>query len=172
MKPVYQITLFSLLFGFMMALHIIESSFFFIPVGGYPLKIGVSNLVVVVVLFFFSSSSAVFMVLLKIFALALFEPRSTAFSTLISASGSLISLAVMLMAKKWLKDKVHLTSTLGGMMHNLGQWLAVFFITQLTILWYFLPLLILGGALAGFLVGEVSQKMLQKLAMLKKNHRY
>ncbi len=166
-----KMTFFSLLFAFMVVLHMLDL-YFSIPMGGYLLKIGLSNLIIVFVLFCYGVSSAILMVLLKIMTLSLFEPRYTAFTTIISISGTFLSLIGMIITKKISKSNVLLTSTVGGLLHNAGQWIAVWSIMRLTLLLYYLPLLIISGSVSGIAIGLISIKMLDKLYFIKKNHRY
>jgi heptaprenyl diphosphate synthase len=166
-----KMTFFSLLFAFMVVLHMLDL-YFSIPMGGYLLKIGLSNLIIVFVLFHYGVSSAIIMALLKIMTLSLFEPRYTAFTTIISISGTFLSLLGMIITKKASKSNVLLTSAVGGLLHNAGQWIAVWLIMRLTLLLYYLPLLIISGSVSGIVIGLISIKMLDKLYFIKKNHRY
>jgi heptaprenyl diphosphate synthase len=170
-KTINKLTFLSLLFAFMLSLHALELNFV-IPIGGYPLKLGLSNLILVFVLFYFSKSEALGLLLLKLLTLFFFEPRYTAFSLLISASGGLLSLLSMLFVKIFNKNGVIYASITGGIFHNIGQWTAVLVISRIIQIWVYLPFLILIGAISGFLVGSLSQKILQRLEILKNKHRY
>jgi heptaprenyl diphosphate synthase len=170
-KPLNKLTLLSLLFAFMLSLHALEL-YFVIPLGGYPLKLGLSNLVLVFTLFYFSKTEAIGLLILKLLTLFFFEPRYTAFSLIISASGGFLSLLGMLLAKFFNKNGVISASVTGGILHNMGQWTAVLLISKIMQVWLYLPLLLIIGAISGFLVGSLSQKMLQRLEILKNKHRY
>lgn len=166
-----KLTLLSLLFAFMLSLHALEL-YFVIPIGGYPLKLGLSNLVLVFALFYFSKNEAIGLLCLKLLTLFFFEPRYTAFSMIISASGGLLSLIGMLIVKFFHKNGVIYASVTGGIFHNVGQWTAVLLISKIMQIWIYLPLLLILGAVSGFLVGSLSQKMLHRLEILKNKHRY
>ena len=166
-----KLTFLSLLFAFMLSLHALELNFV-LPIGGYALKLGLSNLVLVFVLFYFSKSEAFGLLLLKLLTLFFFEPRYTAFSLLISASGGVLSLLGMLLAKIIKKNGVVYASIIGGILHNIGQWTAVLLISRIVQIWVYLPFLIIIGAISGFLIGSLSHKMLQRLEILKNKHRY
>lgn len=155
----------------MLSLHALEL-YFVIPLGGYPLKLGLSNLVLVFTLFYFSKTEAIGLLILKLLTLFFFEPRYTAFSLIISASGGFLSLLGMLLAKFFNKNGVISASVTGGILHNMGQWTAVLLISKIMQVWLYLPLLLIIGAISGFLVGSLSQKMLQRLEILKNKHRY
>jgi heptaprenyl diphosphate synthase len=155
----------------MLSLHALEL-YFVIPLGGYPLKLGLSNLVLVFTLFYFSKTEAIGLLILKLLTLFFFEPRYTAFSLIISASGGFLSLFGMLLAKFFNKNGVIYASVAGGILHNMGQWTAVLLISKIMQVWLYLPLLLIIGAISGFLVGSLSQKMLQRLEILKNKHRY
>jgi heptaprenyl diphosphate synthase len=155
----------------MLSLHALEL-YFVIPLGGYPLKLGLSNLVLVFTLFYFSKTEAIGLLILKLLTLFFFEPRYTAFSLIISASGGFLSLLGMLLAKFFNKNGVIYASVAGGILHNMGQWTAVLLISKIMQVWLYLPLLLIIGAISGFLVGSLSQKMLQRLEILKNKHRY
>jgi heptaprenyl diphosphate synthase len=170
-KTLNKLTMLSLLFAFMLSLHALELNFV-IPIGGYPLKIGLSNLVLVFVLFYFSFSETFILLILKLLTLFFFEPRYTSFSVLISASGGMLSLLGMILIKHIKKNGIILASIVGAILHNLGQWTAVLMISKILQLWIYLPFLVLLGAICGFLVGSLSHKIIQRLGILKKKHRY
>lgn len=170
-KSLSRLTLLSLLFAFMLSLHALELNFA-IPIGGYPLKIGLSNLVLVFALFYFSFSEAFILLVIKLLTLFFFEPRVTSFSVIISASGGILSLLGMLLIKHLKKNGILPASIVGAILHNLGQWTAVLMISKILQLWIYLPFLVLLGAICGFLVGSLSHKMIQRLEILKNKHRY
>lgn len=51
-------------------------------------------------------------------------------------------------------------STAGGVVHNVGQWLAALLVMPLSGLLYYLPFLLLSGAATGFLVGLLARLLI------------
>lgn len=51
-------------------------------------------------------------------------------------------------------------SAAGGVVHNIGQWLAALLFMPITGLLYYLPFLLLSGVIAGFLVGFVARLLI------------
>ncbi len=168
MIPLHQVTILSLLFASMMVLYLIDM-WIAIPIGGYPLKIGLANLIIVFALFFFGPKKAWLLIALKIITLAFLVPRHSAFTTLISTSGTVLSFVGMCSAKKILKQNILLTSMIGGILHNLGQWIMILILTQMMLFVYFFPFLVITGGLSGYFIGYVNEMLIPRLNFLKKN---
>jgi heptaprenyl diphosphate synthase len=79
-----------------------------------------------------------------------------AFSIMFSVAGALLSLLVMIVVKKIKIFTILAVSVCGGVFHNVGQLIVAIFIMKSTIIVSYLPFLIIGGVLAGIIVGIIS----------------
>ena len=84
------------------------------------------------------------------------------FSILYSLAGAMVSFFVM-----WLTKKRHLSirpvSVLGGISHNIGQFLVALVLLG-TAMWYYLPYLLLVGMVTGLCNGILGQLMYDRRA--------
>lgn len=116
-------------------------------------KLGISNIVILTVLFLYGWKKAFTVSLLKVvLCMALFGSIT---SFIYSLSGAILSLAVMTVAKKSRLFSLIAVSGLGGLCHNLAQFVCAYIIIGKGILFY-LPILCLSGIIAGVLTGVVS----------------
>jgi heptaprenyl diphosphate synthase len=130
-----RITLLGLLFALAMVLSVLES-LFPVPVPVPGVRLGLANIVVMFALFL----KAVFIAATRgLIAGAL------------SLSGGLCALGVMVLILLMMKEKttILLVSILGAVFHNFGQIAAASAIME-TVLWIYLPTLILSGIVTGF----------------------
>ncbi len=147
-------------------LHYLEI-FISIPIGGYTLKIGISNIIVLSALYLFGEFDSFFLAVAKAPLVMLLEPQFNLMTLLISLSGSILSFTLMVIFKNIFKTEIVVTSCIGGVFHNFGQLIAVIIITKLSILIWYLPFLVVIGIITGYLVGSLSDFVVNKLNLLK-----
>ena len=88
-------------------------------------------------------------------------------STMIySLAGGMLSLAIMILAKKSNLFSVNGVSVLGGVFHNMGQIAVAAVVVETAGLWYYLPLLILSGTISGILIGVLSSILIRHLTKM------
>ena len=170
-----ELTLFAILLSIGLVLHYLES-LISIPVAGFMLKMGLSNIVILYYLIQNKTSEGILMSISKLLLSLLFSPSVNFSNFLISLGGALASLLAMILLTKLAKDKIIIVSIFGGIFHNLGQLGAVLFIVPVALpiqqISYFFPLLILLGTLSGFLVGTITKLILSKLSNIPKKSDY
>ncbi|MBQ3022731.1 MAG: Gx transporter family protein [Clostridia bacterium] len=121
-------------------------------------KLGLANTVVITVLYTQSTKEAWAVAIMKaILCAALFGSAS---SFVYSFSGAIISLLVMIIAKKSNLFSLIAVSSLGGIFHNMAQLLCAYFFIGKGVLFY-IPVLFVSGALCGILTG-IAAKILVK----------
>lgn len=152
----------ALLLAVTIIIHLMEA-IFVIPIGGFHLKIGVSNIVILLALFRMNIWLVLFFTLCKCFFSFIYEPSFTSLTFFISLSGSLLSLASMLLMKVRFKSTIVPVSIVGGVFHNLGQLLVIYIFAPILQLVYWLPLLVIAGMVAGYLTGKITQWVLHKI---------
>jgi heptaprenyl diphosphate synthase len=170
-----QFTLFAILLAIGLVLHYLES-LFSIPVAGFMLKIGLSNVVVLYYLVQNRTPEGILMSLSKLLLALFFSPTINFSNFLISLGGAMTSLLIMVLANQIIKRKIITISILGGIFHNLGQLISVFFLLRMNFsllqIGYFVPVLIVLGTLSGFLVGSITKLILSKLSNIPKKSDY
>lgn len=130
------------------------------------IKLGLANLVVIIALnhlgFFSAAAISLTRVLLTAFT---FGNLSMFFY---SFSGAVFSLCLMQLTKKFRCFSCTGVSLTGGVAHNLGQIFVAILILGNALL-YYLPYLLLGGCISGFLIGLLASRILQRLPHLSAN---
>lgn len=139
-----------LLLAFALILSYIES---LIPLSpGIPgIKLGLANLAVLLCIYLIGYGQAFWLTLSKaVICGFLFGNLSV---ILYSLAGAAVSFAVMAAMAKSGKFHLPVVSMAGGVMHNMGQILIAYFAIQTYGLLYYIPILILAGAVTGTLNG-------------------
>lgn len=136
---------------------------FLIPINiGIPgVKLGLANLVVIVALYTIGTGAACTLSLVRI-VLTGFTFGNPA-SMIYSLAGGVLSLLVMLLAKKIKLFSVTGVSVLGGVFHNVGQILVAILVVETTSLIYYLPVLMLSGTIAGVVIGILAAILIKRL---------
>lgn len=119
----------------------------FLPVG---VKLGLSNIVTMYCLFFLGGKSALSVAFLKsFFVLMMRGPVGAA----LSLAGGLFSVAVMLIIKKIPSLSNGFVSIVGAIAHNAGQLVLASVILKSAYTFYYLPVMIISGAVMGAITG-------------------
>ena len=129
---------------------------------GIPgIKLGIANLVIVVGLCFLKPQEVFLISLLRIFLVGMLFGNGV--SLIYSIAGGMFSLAVMLILKKAGGFSIWGISVAGGVAHNIAQ-LAVSNVHLI----YYLPALLIGGAVTGTLIGITAAKIWECLKIAGK----
>ena len=141
---------------------------FLVPISlGIPgIKLGLANIVVLIAIYSLGSGYGLFINLARIALSALLF--GNVFSAIYALSGGLISLAVMLLAKKAGVFSVIGVSIAGGVFHNFGQLLIAAIVMQTPKILYYFPVLTIAGLITGILTGFIATLALRALKYLRK----
>ena len=135
---------------------------------GIPgIKLGLANIVVLISIYTLGAKYGLFINIARIALSALLF--GNAFSVLYAISGGLISLAVMLIAKKTDLFSVIGVSMAGGVFHNLGQLLVAALVMQTGKIMLYFPVLLISGMITGILNGFIATLALRALRFVKHN---
>lgn len=129
---------------------------FMLPLNiGIPgAKVGLANLVVMVALYTVGERDAIALSLVRVVLIGLTFGNLS--MMLYSMAGAILSLIVMLLARKIDKLSMVGVSILGGVFHNVGQIIVAIFVLETGSLMYYLPFLIILGCISGVLIGIVA----------------
>lgn len=134
----------------------------FIPSPGVPgMKLGLANIAVVFTLYKLGAPDAAAVSGVRILLSALLFGSIA--SLLYSASGALLSLAVMTLLKKSDVFSVCGVSIAGGVAHNIGQILCAVAVSNTPELYYYLPALIASGVATGAVIGVAGGLLYKKI---------
>ena len=134
-----------------------------IPVhSGIPgAKLGLANLVIIVALYTLNDGDAFLLSMIRI-VLTGFTFGSMA-AMLYSLAGGIMSLLVMVAAKRTKRLTLTGVSVLGGIFHNVGQILMAILVLVTPSLVYYLPALLLAGSLSGVAIGVLGAAVTKRI---------
>lgn len=136
-----------------------------IPVPG--VKLGLANLVNVVGLYTVGMIGTAAVSLVRI-VLVGFTFGNT-FSMFYGLAGGVLSLAVMILAKKsgWFSQIG--VSILGGIFHNIGQLTVAAFVTKTAGVFSYLPVLLAAGVVTGAVIGLLGGIVVERIEKIVRN---
>ncbi len=136
---------------------------FLLPAApGIPgVKLGLANLVIIVALYKMDARYAISINVLRVILAGMLF--TGVFGMLYSLAGAIVSFFVMYIFYRTNRFSVIGVSMIGGVAHNLGQLTIAAFIVSSTKLFYYLPILIISGMIAGILIGIVDLVVLPHL---------
>ncbi len=131
-----------------------------LPLPG-GIRIGLSGLITMYAILYLRVSDAVGITVLK----SVFAAMTRGITAgLLSAGGGMLSLIGMLLL--WhMGSSLLLMSSLGGCLHNLGQWLCASLLLQSDALYWYLPVLTAAGICSGVLTACLFHILLPKLRL-------
>lgn len=129
---------------------------------GIPgIKLGLANLVVVTALYTVGEKQAFAVSVIRIILSGL--TFGGVFSLVYSLAGGILSFLAMLIAKRCRALSVTGVSVIGGSIHNIGQLIAAAIVMETPSIAYYLPVLLLSGAVTGAVIGVVSNLIINRL---------
>lgn len=142
-----------MLFAMAMALSFAESMLPVLPMLPPGFKLGLSNIITMYTLFILGTKKGFIIAVMKSAFVLLTRAPMAAF---LSLCGGLLSVLTMALAArvKPLREDYLLLSVIGALAHNVGQLLASVTYTS-TIMFYYLPVLVVSGVMMGIVTGVV-----------------
>ena len=134
-------------------------------IGVPGIKLGLANLVVVAALYVMGDRDAFIISMIRILLCGL--TFGGVFSLVYSFAGGILSFAVMLLAKRSKRLSVLGVSVLGAAVHNVGQIVAAAAVMENAGVFYYLPVLLLSGAVTGALIGILSGTVISRIEKLR-----
>lgn len=165
-KTARKVALYGILIALAMVMSFIES---LIPIP-FPVpgvKLGLANLVTIVGLYLVGIPGTICVMVLRVVLVGF--SFGNPYSMIYGLSGSLLSLFVMALAKKYRLFSQVGISILGGVFHNVGQIMFASVIVQTAGVFVYLPTLLLAGCIAGAVIGILGGIMTERLRNFTKN---
>lgn len=130
-----------------------------LPFGIYGIKLGLANLVVIIMLYALNAYSAFTVNMIRIILSSMLFGSFTSF--LYSLIGGLLSFGIMLIIKKTNKFSPMGVSISGAIAHNLGQTAVAIILLEEFKIAFYLPVLLIVGAITGALIGLIAIPILK-----------
>lgn len=143
--------------GLLTAVAIVLGYFeYLLPVTGIPgVKLGLANTVLLYALYLLDVPSAILLMFLKVGLSGMLFGGPAAM--LYSLAGGVLSLIVMILARKSRGLSVVGVSVLGAVSHNVAQMAVACFVVETRAILAYLPILLLAAAVTGTLTGLVAR---------------
>lgn len=152
----------AMLLAISVVLNIVES-FFPIFNGIVPgLKIGLANIVTLLVLYVYGFKDALIISILRVFLVAILRTGLFSMNFFFSLGGAILSILVMIMAKKFTKLSIIGVSIIGSIFHTIGQILVAIIMYNINMFYYIgwtLIFTIPTGIIVGFLTKELKKTL-------------
>lgn len=165
MNKTKSLTLTAMIFAVALVLAIVENMLPPLPLALPGVKFGLSNIAVMYALFFVGPKRAYSIAVLKGFFV--FATRGIIAMSL-SLTGGLVSVTIMSVCLLLYKEKVSylVLSILGGIFHNIGQFLVIMVLYQGVNMLPYLPVLLVSGLIAGIMTSTLLRAILPALKRL------
>ena len=162
-KPssVRKTALYGLLIALAFVLGYVES---LLPIylGAPGVKLGLANLVTVIALYSMGVRAAAFINIARIFLVGFTFGNMSAI--LFSLAGAALSLLVMAFCRRFPLFGMVGVSILGGVCHNIGQFLIAAYVVKTFGVFSYLPVLFVVGTAAGAVIGLLGGLVLERIA--------
>lgn len=168
MKSSRKVAVLGLMLTLMFVLGIIESMLPPLPLLPPHFKLGLANVLAMYCIFFIGKKEAYTLTFLK--SAFVFMTRGQVAATL-SLTGGILSVTVIIIAMFLFRSSLsYITfSILGAIFHNIGQILAFSVIMKSWYVFYYLPVLLIGGIILGAVTGILFKKLIPYLESIVKD---
>ncbi|MBQ8592438.1 MAG: Gx transporter family protein [Lachnospiraceae bacterium] len=129
---------------------------------GIPgMKLGLPNLLVVMILYLYGWKEALAVNVLRIVLNAFLFGNM--YGLFYSLAGAFCSFFIMAFCKKIKVLSMTGVSIAGGVFHNVGQCIVAAFVVNTVQIFYYLPFLVVAGAVTGLLLGTAAKEVIKKM---------
>lgn len=135
-----------------------------ITIGIPGVKLGLANLLIVFALYKLDTKMALTISVIRILLSGFMF--GNAFSIVYSLAGGLVSFLAMICFKRTKAFSAVGVSISGGVFHNIGQMIVAIMVVESYYVGYYLPVLIIAGAITGLLIGIVTEAVLFRIKSL------
>ncbi len=155
----------AMIFAAAIVLAIVENTLPALPIAVPGVKFGLSNIAVMYALFFLGRKQAYTIAVLK--AAFVFITRG-AIAALLSFSGGVLSITVMILLMALFKERISylVTSIFGAVFHNVGQFIVITVIYTGMNIWAYFPVLLISGLIAGIATSTLLRFIMPALQRL------
>lgn len=141
-----------------MILSYVES---FVPSVVYGVKIGLPNIVIIYILYKLGATKAAGVSIVRVLLTSILF--GSVMSLWYSLAGAVFSLLVMTLLKKTKLFSIVGVSVVGGVAHNMAQICVAVIITGVGAIAYYLPALVVGGIVAGIIIGLAGATVVKRV---------
>lgn len=166
-----KITLMAVLIAGSIILSIFDS---FIPSFVPGMKLGLANIIILIALYTLGIKEAIIINLLRVYLSALLKGTIFNVGFLMSLSGAIFSILIMIVFKLIFKNKISIitVSILGAIFHSGGQILVAILYFETFNMVFYLPILSLISVVTGVLMGVIAKQVIKTNIIQKQKNKY
>lgn len=158
-----KLTTLALLSAAALILSYVESLFPPLVSGVPGIKMGLPNIVIIFTLYTMGTKEAFTVSFVRLFFSALLFGSMLSFAY--SFAGALLSLAGMIIIKRFDVFSTAGISVLGAVLHNAGQIIVAVFVTGVSEIWYYMVFLAVSGTVSGVLIGLTAAILIKRIKL-------
>lgn len=128
---------------------------------GVPIKIGLANIAIMFALYKLGYKEAIIISILRVIIVSILFTNVITFYY--SIGGAILSLLMMIIVKKLDLFNIYATCVIGSLSHNIGQIIVAFILLDNSLVFYYLPYLLLFGLTSGLLIGVISAIIIKRV---------
>lgn len=128
---------------------------------GIPLKIGLANIAIMFSLYKLGYKETIIISILRVIIVSILFTNVITFYY--SLGGAFVSLIMMILVKKLDLFNIYVTCVIGALSHNIGQIIVAFILLDNSLVFYYLPYLLLFGLISGLLIGILSAIIIKRV---------
>jgi heptaprenyl diphosphate synthase len=138
-------------------------SFIPIPIPVPGIKLGLANIIILIAIEFLDLKDALFIMIVKCLVISLLTKGVVVLA--FSLSGGILSVIGMWLLYRKLPQLFSIkgVSIAGALFHNTGQIIAAFIILQSTVIFYYLPVLLISSLVTGFITGTIGSAVIHEI---------
>lgn len=160
MNNTKRLTTLSLTVAVAMVMSYLESQIpVFVAIPG--IKVGLANIAVIFALYKLGEREAIIVSLFRVALVSLLFGNTATF--IYSIAGATLSLALMIILKRFTHLYTVGVSVVGGVAHNIAQIAVAGIMLRTDVLIYYLPFLLLSGVIAGIVVGIAGSLLVERI---------
>lgn len=159
MNKVKKLSVVSLTLAISLILSYIET---LVPFSvGVPVKIGLANIAIMFALYKIGCKEAIIISILRVIIVSVLFTNVITFYY--SIGGAILSLLMMIIVKKLDLFNIYVTCVIGSLSHNIGQIIVAFILLDNSLVFYYLPYLLLFGLISGLFIGIFSAIIIKRV---------
>ncbi len=126
-------------------------------------KIGLANCIVLLILYGYGEKEAILISITRVFLVSLFSTGIFSIPFFFSLTGAILSILVMILAKRFTKFSMIGVSILGSISHCTGQIICAVILLEMPSLFHYYPWLFAFSIPTGLLIGVLSKSLYEEL---------
>lgn len=133
-----------------------------VPINiGIPIKVGLANIAIMFSLYKLGIKETIIISILRVIIISILFSNIITFYY--SIGGAVLSLLMMIISKSLDLFNEYVTCVVGSLAHNIGQIIVAFILLDNSLVFFYLPYLLLFGLISGLIIGVISAILIKRV---------